>query len=51
LFTVLKGSSLSEKRYKSRHWGCTFSKGKTFVHFSVYILGANMYILGANMDI
>jgi len=18
---------------KSRHWGCTFSKGKTFVHF------------------
>jgi len=22
-----------KKRYKSHHWGSTFSKGKTFVHF------------------
>jgi len=43
----------SEKRYKSHHWGCTFSKWKTFVHLgtNIYFLGANMYILGANIDI
>jgi len=35
-----------KKRYKSCHWGCTFSKGKL-----LYILGVNMYILGANMQI
>jgi len=32
-----------KKRYKSCHWGCTFSKGTL-----LSILGANMYILGAN---
>jgi len=32
------------RRYKSCHWGCTFSKGKL-----LSILGANMYISGANM--
>jgi len=31
--------TLSEKRYKSCHWGCTFSKGKL-----LSILGANMSI-------
>jgi len=36
--------SLRKKRYKSCHWGCTFSKGKL-----LSILGANMYILGANV--
>jgi len=36
---------LSEKRYKSCHGGCTFSKGKL-----LSILCANMYI-GANMYI
>jgi len=35
-----------KKRYKSGHWGCTFSKGKL-----LSIVGANMYILGANMSI
>jgi len=31
---MLNVSTLSEKkRYKSCHWGCTFSKGKTFVYF------------------
>jgi len=34
-----------KKRYKSCHWGCTFSKGKL-----LSILGANMYIC-ANMYI
>jgi len=32
--------TLSEKRYKSCHWGCTFSKGKL-----LSILCANLYIL------
>jgi len=35
-----------KKRYKSCHWGCTFSKGKR-----LSILGANMYILGVNVSI
>jgi len=30
---ISKLATLSKKRYKSHHWGCTFSKGKTFVHF------------------
>jgi len=42
----------TEKRYKSCHWGCTFSKGKLLSILGVmYILSANMYISGANMDI
>jgi len=42
-----------KKRYKSCHWGCTFSKGKLLSIFgaNMYILGANMYILGANVYI
>jgi len=36
-------SALSEKRYKSSHWACNFSKGKL-----LSILGANMYILGVD---
>jgi len=42
-----------KKRYKSCHWGCTFSKGKllSILGANMDILGANMYILGANMDI
>jgi len=45
--------TLSEKRYKSCHWGCTFSKGKllSILGANMDIVGANMYILGANMDI
>jgi len=38
LMLVLK-TTLSEKRYKGCHLGCTFSKGKL------------LSILGANMDI
>jgi len=42
--------TLSEKRYKSCHWGCTFSKGKllSILGANMYISGANLYILGAN---
>jgi len=45
--------TLRKKRYKSCHWGCTFSKGKLLYILGVnmYILGANKYILGANMYI
>jgi len=41
------------KRYKSCHWGCTFSKGKLLSILGVnkYILGANIYILGVNLYI
>jgi len=43
--------TLSEKRYKSCHWGCTFSKCKLLYVLGVnmYILSVNMYILGTNM--
>jgi len=46
-------STLSEKRYKSCHWGCTYSKGKllSILGANLYILGANMYISGANLYI
>jgi len=39
-----------KKRYKSCHWGCTFSKGKllSILGANMYILYANKYILGAN---
>jgi len=50
-----------KKRYKSCHWGCTFSKGKLLsilgannmfiLSVNMYILGADMYILGADMYI
>jgi len=49
-----------KKRYKSCHWGCTFSKGTLLsilganMYVSVantYILGADMYILSVNMYI
>jgi len=45
--------SLSEKKYKSCHWCCTFSKGKllSILGANMYISGANIYILGANMYI
>jgi len=45
--------TLSEKRYKSGLWGCTFSKGKllSILGANMYILGANIYILGVNMYI
>jgi len=34
-FFSQEAHALSEKKvlYKSRHWDCTFSNGKTFVHF------------------
>jgi len=46
-------NTLSEKRYKSCHWGCTFSKDKllSIVGANRYILGAEMYILGGNIYI
>jgi len=42
-----------KKRYKSCHWGCTFSKRKllSILGANMYILAANIYILGANMYI
>jgi len=42
-----------KKRYKTCHWGCTFSKGKLLyiLVVNMYILGANKYNLGANMYI
>jgi len=44
-------TSLSEKKVKSCHRGCTFSKGKLLstLGANMYILSVNMYILGANM--
>jgi len=42
----ISNNTLRKKRYKSCHWGCTFSKSKL-----LSILGANMYILSANMYI
>jgi len=36
-------SSLSEKRYKSCHWGGTFSKGTL-----LYLKGAYWYLNGTN---
>jgi len=52
-FNITGGNSLSEKMYKSCHWGCTFTKCN-FLYIlgaNKYILGANKYILGANMYI
>jgi len=42
-----------KKRYKSCHWGCTFSKGKllSILGANMHILCDDMYILGANMYI
>jgi len=47
--TLLQECTLSEKRYKSCHWGCTYSKGKllSISGVNMYILGVNMFILGA----
>ncbi len=48
IFIVLWGTkhcTLSEKKYKSCHWGSTFSKCTL-----LYLLGTNMYTLGTNMD-
>jgi len=46
----LNYTQLEIKRYKSCHWGCTFSKGKllSISGANMYILGVNMYILDAN---
>jgi len=47
-----------KKRYKSRHWGCTFSKGTLLypkLHITtlvvLYILAPKIYILAPKMDI
>jgi len=45
-FQAVFGCSLSEKKYESCHWGCTYSKGKL-----LSILCANMYILGVNVHV
>jgi len=59
-FCIMISYTLRKKRYKSRHWGCTFSKGnllsilganKDILGANMYFLISNMYILGANMYI
>jgi len=52
----IKATTPSEKRYKSGHWGCTFSKGKLLCPKDTYcylsgILAPKMYILVPKMDI
>jgi len=60
------GIHSQKKRYKSCHWGCTFSKGtllyilvsemyilapEMYILAQMYILAPEMYILAPEMDI
>jgi len=47
------GIHSQKKRYKSCHWGCTFSKGTLLYILAseMYILAPEMYILAPEMDI